>query len=285
MLKHLSPSRTSALSGFGAVFSLALLLIAALSANPAYSASRLEFTLTTQGQSKPLFLDLSDGKAWVRAYGGPKGPDLLFDGPSEQWIIIDHSRRRFSILSEKTLRRLASDMALVAPLIQGLGDQIRHLEPQQKQRWGQLLQGVPIEELANQKEKIRDIKVLTGLTSRKIGGIPCSVVQAKSDWRHLELCLAKHESLNMDQKDTQTLKAMESGLHRLAEESKTLLKQLGTEIKGFDVNKFKGIPILITDQAEATTTDIRLTRIHALDPDSKAPGIPEGYREEKIKPW
>lgn len=264
---------------------LVLLALTLVTSFPAAASSRIELAFKTQGKSKPVYLDLAEGKAWMHASGGKTESELVFDSKSSQWILIDHSRQRFSVFNENSLQKLASEMALAAPLLKGFGAQLQKLNPQQKKRWEGLLQGVPFEEIENQKKRLESMTFRKDPSPRIAGGISCSSLEIKTGSDAFTLCLAPHLSFNVAPEDARTLEAMEQSLDRLKAGATALLNTISTHTLQTEIPDIRGIPVFFKERSGGSVREVEFSRVEALAPESFPTEIPKGYQQEKFPPW
>ena len=69
----------------------------------------------------------------VKAVGGDKNLDLLYRHAAESVVIVDHRKGTLMTVDEQQVDRINQQTQNVQPLLQGLGEQIANLSPDQRQ--------------------------------------------------------------------------------------------------------------------------------------------------------
>ena len=82
---------------------------------------------------------IKNDQIMVKAVGGDKNLDLLYRHAAENVVIVDHRKGTLMTVDEQQVDRINQQTQNVQTLLQGLGEQIAKLSPDQRQKLQELL--------------------------------------------------------------------------------------------------------------------------------------------------
>ena len=253
---------------------------------PAHADAVLEYTVD-QGQRTALqTVNIRDGSVWVKGAGGDGHMDVLYERSSERLTLIDHRKQRYTPVSEDSVKRLAGQIEDATPLLRGLGDQIRKLNPKQRAKWEKLLGDVPLDAFGTVQREWKDAK-LQPAGRKQIAGIPCEAMHLSGNKAagDIELCLAQPAMLGLPEQDAETLRALTGFVHNLAQKAHGLASPFGLALAGSDIDKLVGIPVQIRERQGKHPLSMTLNRAGAAKEATDSFKIPENYRPDTLKLW
>ncbi len=77
---------------------------------------------------------IKNDQIMVKAAGGDKNLDLLYRHAAENVVIVDHRKGTLMTVDEQQVDRINQQMQNVQPLLQGIGEEIGKLSPEQRQQ-------------------------------------------------------------------------------------------------------------------------------------------------------
>lgn len=252
---------------------------------PVQSAARLDYSAASTAASSRKVLEIQDGHVrLLNAMNHPK-IDLYFDGPRHEWTIVDHDRRRVMPLNEASLRGLSARIGLFAPLLGGLGDQLHHLNPGQRQKWASLLDRLPMDWLKAPGRAAKGSERRDQKHTETLLGIPCSEESLEVGQQTVRLCLARSDTLPMGKEDVETLAAMEKSAHTLIQLGRQMALKLGLSLPGEDALHEPGIPLRVRTDAPNGHMDMRLSAIRSVGRQPHFVSVPSHYHREPLTLW
>jgi len=247
--------------------------------------SILEYRLKAAGAPAEQQLEIQNAQAWIHGLGGDPEMDLLFDAQSGQWAIIDRKRKSFTAFSEKSVRQLSEQLELVAPLVKGLGEQMGNLSADQQQQWGRLLEKVPVEEINRLQKTAKKTKLIAAGKPQRVGGIECRPFKVDSSATHLDFCLAEPSALTLPEEDAKTLARMTESSRAMIQNAGSLSARFGFSLAANDLTKISGLPLAFREGGSKPGMELQFLGVKTPEHPLRAPDIPSGYRQEKIKLW
>lgn len=265
------------------VFGLASLVVAG--SPKAMAASVLSYSVMQGGHKVVQTVNIQDGQVWITHAGGDNKTDVLFDRTTSQWVLIDHRRQRHTPVNEETVRKLGSQIETMTPLVKGLGDQIRRLNPQQRSKWEKMLNGFPLDTFEQVRQELKTTQLKITGKSRTIGGVGCEVMQLKTGYGDMELCLAQPQALGLTAEDADTLQALTDLSQQLVLRAHGLASPFGLAIARTDLAKLAGIPILIRVTHQRNPLSMTLDHAETIKTPLQPLQIPENYRADTPRLW
>jgi hypothetical protein len=172
------------------------------------------------------------------------------------------------------------------PLLGGLNEQLRRLDPRQKARWGKLLGDFPLDAFDIAKRELADTRITRSGKPKKIAGISCtprSVRSGKST--ELELCMSEPGNLGLPEEDAETLIALDAFVGSLRAQLADLVTRFGMTLKEGRLDQPWGIPIAVRDVKGKQPLTATLDHVEKITPGLKSPVIPADYKPERLKFW
>lgn len=252
---------------------------------PSHSASILEYRLTESGSPVTQQLEIDNGRAWIRKLSGDPNTELLFDGQSGQWALIRHDRQTLMIFSEKSVRQLANQLEMLAPLVKGVGKQMNGLSQEQRLVWGHLLEKVPVDELTRLQQGAQKAKLTAVSKPHEVAGVSCHLFKVDAPPTKADLCMAEPSALSISAEDANTLSQMADSGKKMVNALGSLSAVLGFELATNDLAKVSGIPVSFHEGHPKPATDVTFLGAKPAEKPLKSPDIPANYRHEKFKPW
>lgn len=258
-------------------------------ASTAKADSVLEFLIrepdTTTHKTQPVLI--KDGKIMVKGAGGNAKLDFLYDRAQDNLVVIDHHKRSFTSLDEQQINRIAQQTEDIQPMLQGLGEQIGKLSPQQRAKWEQMLGGhISLDKIAKAAEPAEPTSLIRTGLGKNVAGIACqqmNLVQGASPMA--ELCLAEPATLNMPNDDYTTIRALFNFSERLAAKTHGLADQFGVKIPNIDIRNVAGIPIEMRALSTDNLGSMILSRMMISTVAADLMRIPDGYKAEPLTLW
>lgn len=263
-----------------------LLSCLAVGCPAAQAGSTLSYAVTENGQKAIQTLNVQDGLVWITGLGGNTRLDVLIDPTGAQLALIDHQHQRYRPINEDRLRKLARQIEDVAPLVKGLGQQIRQLNPEQQGKWEKMLGGFPLEAFDTARKELGKTSLKQAGAARTVAGIRCVPQRLTAGTQtELELCMTQPESLHLSAPDTETLKSTIQLFRRQAESIHALAKRFGLGLSQAVVSDLIGIPLQVKELKGKRPLSISLDHAEQVKAPLKPLEIPAGYQMEKLKLW
>lgn len=268
-------------------FSPLIAVLAMAPALPAVADSTLEYTVTeapaATGKSQPVLI--KDGRVMVKGAGGDSKLDLLYTRRDESLFIIDHRKHSFMTVDQQQLDRFGRQAEALQPLLQGFGEQLGKLSPQQRAKWGQMLGGnVSLDQIAEAAKPAESASVVRTGSSRSVAGIACeqmNLFQGKS--KTGDFCLADPQRLNLSGDDYATLRSLLSFSEKLAGTTQGLAGQFGIKLPNIRVQELAGVPVEMREiSGRGQSSSMTLNRIVTSAVAEELMRIPDGYHSEPL---
>jgi hypothetical protein len=264
-------------------------LLAICLTSSAQADAVLEYLVNESASSpqKPQPVLVKDGQVLVKGAGGDAGTDVLYSSAPDKFVIIDHRKKTFMSFDERQVNQISRQTGELQPLLQGLGEQIGQLSPQQRGKWEQMLGGnVSLDKLAEAAAPAKPTRLVRSGNDKTIAGFACEridVIQGKTPTA--EFCLADPAQLKLPENDYATIRSLLDYSERLAEKTQGLAKQFGVNIPPVAVHDFAGVPIEMRDLSNAAQPSLTLSRIVTSSVSPEQMQIPGGYRSEQFSLW
>jgi len=256
---------------------------------PAAADSTLEYVVAqTPGQppkAQPVLV--KDGRVMVKGAGGDSRLDLLYSRAGESLFVIDHRKHSVMTLDRQELSRIGRQIEQFQPLLQGVGEQLGRLSPEQRARWEQMLGGsISLEQVAEAAKPAQSARIVKAGAPRSVAGVSCepmSLVQGNA--KTAEFCLADPGRLNLPGDDYATLRALLHFSEQLAVSTQGLAGHFGISLPNVQIHDLAGVPVEVKDLSGHVTTTVTLNRIVSSALDDELLQVPAGYRPEPLAPW
>lgn len=249
----------------------------------------LEF-LVKEGASAPARVQtvaIKDGRIMAKGAGGDRTIDLLFNQAEQGLKVIDHGQRTVMRVDEGEVVRLNQQVRGVQPLLQGLGEQIAKLSPEERRQWQELVGGtISLERIAKAQGPPEPIRLVASGGQRTVAGVRCQPLRVMQGGTAMaELCLAAPVALKIPSPDYATVRGLLTLYERIAAKGAGLARQLGLALPAFTIAQELGLPITLKDLSREGNGTVTLRRIltSPLSPDQMR--IPAGYRAKPLTLW
>ena len=265
------------------------LLLAWCAPQPASADSTLEYLVTTAetqaGKLQPVII--KDGKILIKGVGGDGNLDFIYSANPEILFIVDHAKRKVMTLNEAQVNEFAKQSEAVQPLLQGVGEQLGKLDPNQRAKWEAILGGkIHLDTITEAAKPVQAAKIVKSGEPRKVAGIACqpmTVVQGKA--KSAEVCLADPAKLNLSDPDYATLRSLLGFLERVSSKTQVLAKQFGINLPNLNLHDVSGVPIELRDLTHHSQDTLSMKRVVASTESVEVMKIPEGYQFGPFKLW
>jgi len=222
----------------------------------------------------------------VKAVGGDKNVDILYRHAAERVVIIDHRKGTLMTVDEQQVDRINQQAQNVEPLVQGLGEEIAKLSPDQRQSLQALLGGtVSLDMIAKAAEPSAPTR-LAPAGMRKVGDIRCQVMRVmQRETPVAEICLADAALMKISDNDAATVRAFFRFYERLAAKSQGLSQQLGLALPDITAREVTGIPVEFRDLSgkDSVTVTLRCVNPSIVSPELMR--IPSDYQAVPLALW
>lgn len=250
-----------------------------------FAATTLEYRYLEGKNTVPQSLAIQGKKAWISSLAGNAQTDLLFDAETGQWTLIQKDKRTFTVFSEKAIRKLSSQIELFAPLVKGVSKQLGDLRPEQQQKWGRLLDNIPVEAIDRLQKHPPKTKVSEGKKSQRIANIPCRSIHVEADAHRIELCLADPGQMELPSEEAKTLVELSNSLQSILRSAGVISAQVGLNISAKELGTLVGLPLSYQETSSSTRNELKFVGMKSSEEALAPPEIPSGFRQEKIKFW
>lgn len=267
---------------------LHLLVVSLVAPSISTADTLLEFVIKKSPAAKatPQTVAVKDGRIMVKAAGGDRNLDLFYSLAEDRVLVVDHQKRTLTTIDEAQVERLNQQTQGVQPLLQGLGEQIAKLSPQDRRKWQELLgDTVSLDRIAKGTEPSEPTR-LEPIGSGKVAGIGCRtmlVVQGKTSMA--ELSLAEPAALKIPDQDYAAIRGLLGLYERLAVKSQRLAENLGLAVPTIAMREMTGIPIALRDLSREDRGSITLRRIKTTPIPAGSMSIPGGYAAKPLTLW
>jgi hypothetical protein len=215
----------------------------------------------------------------VKSAGGDKNLDLLYRHATENVVIVDHRKATLMTVDEQQVDRLNQQMQNVQPLLQGIGEEIGKLSPEERGQLQDLFgDNVSLDTLA----KAAELQAPTRLVPagvREVSGIRCRAMRVMQGATPVaEVCLADAATMKISNNDVATVRALFGFYERLATKSQGLARQLGLFFPNIAAREMTGIPVEFRDLSGKDNVTMTLRRVNTSPVSAELMRIPSGYK-------
>jgi hypothetical protein len=215
----------------------------------------------------------------VKAAGGDKNLDLLYRHALEDVIIVDHSKATVMNVDEQQIERINRQMQNVQPLLQGLGEEIGKLSPEQRHQCQELFgDTVSLDKIAKAAEPHVPTRLVPDGV-KNVAGISCRKMRVMQGATFVaEICLADAAALKVSDNDAATIRALFVFYERIAPKTQALARQQGIALPDITASEMTGIPVEFRDLSckNSATMTLRSVNIAVVLPEVMQ--IPGGYK-------
>jgi hypothetical protein len=247
--------------------------------------SVIEYNVEKGKRSSVQPVIIKNGIVLIKGAGGNGNLDLLYERSAERLVLINHKKQRYTLITDEKVGRIAQQAEDLQPVLRGIGEQLRKLSPKQREKWREMLGGVPLDKLANAKRATEDTQLKKTGVGKKFAGVSCqqmNVIKGKAT--AAEFCLADPSSLKLPAEDAATLSAMFEFTQKLAQKAQGLSSQFGIGLPTGGLAGISGIPIEVRDFGGKRPMAMTLSRV-SEDAVTASLQVPEGYREKELELW
>lgn len=248
--------------------------------------SVIEFQIDRDKQHAPQPVLIKNGHLLVKAAGGDKNLDILYERGAERLLLIDHRKQRFTSVTDDNVGRIARQAEELQPVLRGIGEQLRNLSPKQREKWGALLGGIDLDAFDATRRAAAETTLSKTGAGKHIAGIRCQPMQVlKGKATTAEFCLADPAALKLPEDDAATLRALVGFTQRLAHQAQGLTTQLGIGLPVEGLASLAGVPIALRDLSGKHPVAMTLSRVGNEAVSAEALKVPEGYRAQELALW
>jgi hypothetical protein len=267
-------------------FIACLMAIGLAAMHPARAAGVLAYQIEQGGKKSEQTLNVQNGQAWVNGVWGDKNLDVLFDNSRMEAIVIDHGRQRYIPVTDDSVRKLTGRLEGMSYMLKGLNDQLQQLNPEQKAKWGMLLDGLPLDAINEAQKELAGYELKSMSKGQFANGIRCEWIRlTPGRSAPVEFCLADADAFGLAEADRETLKGVVRFSQLLLQRAQGLASRFGFKISQKDLDTLAGIPVIVKDRRGQPSLTMTLTGIGAPTARLSPPTVPENYRSEGLKPW
>ena len=222
---------------------------------------------------------IKNDQIMVKSVGGNKNLDLLYRHAVENMLIVDHSKSTVMIVDEQQVDRLNQKMQNVQPLLQGIGEEIGKLSPEQRQQLQDLFgDNVSLDTLAKAAEPQAPTRLVPA-GMKEVGKIHCRVMRVMQGATPVaEVCLADAATMNVSNKDAATVRALFGFYERLAPKGQGLARQLGINLPNITAREMTGILVEFRDLSGKDSVTMTLLRSSTSPVSPELMRVPSGYK-------
>ena len=222
---------------------------------------------------------IKNDQIMVKSVGGDKNFDLLYRHAVENVLIVDHSKSTVMIVDEQQVDRLNQKMQNVQPLLQGIGEEIGKLSPEQRQQLQDLFgDNVSLDTLAKAAEPQAPTRLVPA-GMKEVGKIHCRVMRVMQGATPVaEVCLADAATMKVSDNDAATIRALFGFYERLAPKGQALARQQGITLPNITAREMSGIPVEFRDLSGQGSVTMTLRRVNTSPVSPELMRVPNGYK-------
>ena len=221
----------------------------------------------------------------VKTVGGDPALDLYFDPQKRRLSIVDHHKKTFMPITEPQIEKLAGHIEDIAPLVNGLGDQIRHLDPAHKAKWERMIGGAPLDAFDTAKKELKHFSIKGTQKLHHVAGFECRAFNLKSDSMGTSsICIIGHAALGLPEGESQSIRHLITFMHSLLKNVHRVASNFGAVIASDAIEQLSGIPIEIKSNSPKTKVSMELSSIRLNQP-SPDKTWPTEYKMVDFKLW
>lgn len=237
------------------------------------------------GKSQPLLI--KNGLVMLKGAGGDSNTDMLYNRDNESLLIIDHRKRSFMAVDQQQVSQIGQQAEQLQPLLQGFGEQLGKLSPQQKAKWQQMLGGnVSIDDIAAAAAPAKEASVVKTGLGKNVAGIPCEQIDVlQGANKTAELCVADPSRLSLSSDDYDTVRSLLQFSESLASKTQGIASQFGFKIPRVQLHDLAGVPVEIKDYSSRHESSVVLSRIVSTELAPEMLKVPNGYHRAPLTLW
>jgi hypothetical protein len=221
----------------------------------------------------------------VKTIGGDPNLDLYFDPQKRKLSIVDHRNRTFMPITESQIEKLAGHIEDIAPLVNGLGEQIRHLDPAHKAKWERMIGGAPLDAFDTAKKELKHFSIKDTHKLHRVGGFDCRAFNLRSDrMGPSSICVIGPDTLGLPEGESQSIRQLISFMHALLKKAHRVASNFGAVIASDAIEQLSGIPIEIKSNTPKARVSMELASIRLNQP-SATMSWPADYKMVDFKLW
>ena len=268
-------------------FAACLLALNLVSLPETRAAAVMSYAVEHGGQkASTQTVNIQDGQVWTHGLGDDAKIDILYDESRQQAVLIDHARQRYIPITDDSVRKLTSRLEGMSYMLRGLNDQIKQLNPEQKAKWGMLLEGLPVDAINEAQKAVAGLSLESMGKAQFFTGIRCEWMRLNlAQSAPVEFCLAAVDALSLSTADREALQGLTRLFQTLLQRAQGLASRFGVNLRQSDLDKLAGIPLAIEDRRGKQRLSLTLTAIGPAKSPLNPPAIPENYRSEGLKFW
>ena len=260
-------------------------LLLAWSFDCANASSILDYEVKLGGRRTIQEVSVGNDLVVVRTVGGDPNLDLYFDAQKRKLSIVDHSKKTFMPITESQIEKLAGHIEDIAPLINGLGEQIRHLDPPHKAKWERMIGGAPLDAFDTAKKELKHFSIKDTQKLHRVGGFNCRAFNLKSDRMGASsICVTGPDILGLPEVESHSIRQLISFMHTLLKKAHRVASNFGAVIASDAIEHLSGIPIEIKSNAAGAKVSMELSSIRVNQP-STSKVWPADYKMVDFKLW
>jgi|GEM_PF-840499 len=222
---------------------------------------------------------IKNDQIMVKAVGGDKNLDLLYRHAGENVVIVDHRKGTLMTVDKQQVDRLNQQMQNVQPLLQGIGEEIGKLSPEQRRQLQDLFgDNVSLDTLAKAAEPQAPTRLVPA-GMKEVGKIHCRVMRVMQEATTVaEICLADAATMNVSNNDAAAIRALFGFYERLAPKGQALARQQGITLPNITAREMSGIPVEFRDLSGQDSVTMTLRRVNISPVSPELMRIPSGYK-------
>ncbi len=266
------------------------LTICTLMALPTIVNADVVLEYTVKGMNVPAGttqnISVKNDRIMVKAVGGDKNLDLLYRHAGENVVIIDHRKGTVMTVDEQQVDRINQQAQNVQPLMQGVGEEIAKLAPEQRQNLQALLgDSVFLDTIAKAAEAPAPTRLVPA-GEKEVAGFRCRVVRVMQGAKLVaEVCLADEAAMKISDKDAATVRALFGFYEQLVPKCQALACQLGLALPTITSGEVKGIPVEFRYLSSKDNHTMTMNRVNTSVVSPELMRIPSGYKAVPLSLW
>lgn len=228
-------------------------------------AASIEYAISDGGKLIRQTASVSKDSLIVRAAGGDRDKDVIFDAKSDILFVVNHRNRSYFQIDNRTIDQAAAMMESIANTMASSRGVVAEIF------------GVPVGD--SQTSSLAST-IDSGRTL-KVGGYPCQLHRTQIEATMVsEICIAEEKSLKLTAGDIKTLRAFFAFSNRLMLRAGTLLTVIGMELPRMTLDAASGLPIAL--YIAKHDREVRVTRINNAMDNTEPAAVPKEYTRAQI---
>jgi hypothetical protein len=252
----------------------------------AHADSLMEFQVDKGKKSLTQPVLIKNGQLLIKAAGGNRQLDVLYQRENDRLTLIDHKNQAFTPVTEEKVGQLARQAEGLKPLVQGFAGQLQKLSPKQKAKWEEMLGGVSLDDLSGIQKAAKPARVAKAGQAKRIAGVACqpmTLVQGKKT--AAEVCVADPKALRLAEDDNATLRGLIALTQKVAARAQGVAAQFGFPLPAEGLNELAGVPLEVRDYSGKRPLTLVLSRVSGAELTADPFQVPAGYRAQELALW